>query len=522
MQSYGGASSKEDGLRSSSVPPFSNPNVGGATITQQKPFISVPKQVMTIVKCFIGSGVLFLPKAFSNGGWLFSSISFVLCAILTNVCISKLIECLSYMPPGSDYGHMGSRVAGRFGALAVDFSLVGSQAGFCCVYISFVARNLIQLLNDNIVGNKGCWVSADDLWLFILVELFLLAPLTWVRRLSSFTTTNTIANGFIASGLLSILCYCISSLATSSPRGGDLSSNLPAVGAHWPLMFGTAIYAFEGAGMVIPMFNELQPSQQVRFPVVFSSTLAGVSLLYIVVGLVPYVYYKGYSTTSDCTAGNNDCVQDTITLNLPHIWWSYAVTFGYCIALVFSYPFMLFPAMEVIESAWLPSFLPSWGDEVGLPSLERRSLHDQHDARGSDGPSDSLPLLSVPPSSQALLDGGGGGRGVSVGASPPLSRLRTNLFRTLVCVLTLLISYVGAPQLDNMVSLIGAFCCTPIAFIFPAWFHARLVCGDKAERRGEKIADWIIVVMGGGIMCFSTGMAINSWKTSEFNPCIEG
>lgn len=33
---------------------------------------------------------------------------------------------------------------------------------------------------------------------------------------------------------------------------------------------------------------------------------------------------------------------------------------------------------------------------------------------------------------------------------------------------TLLVAYLGAPQLDNMVALIGAFCCTPIAFIFPA------------------------------------------------------
>jgi amino acid permease len=227
----------------------------------------------------------------------------------------------------------------------------------------------------------------------------------------------------------------------------------------------------------------------------------------VVVGLIPYVHYAGYSVNSDCLAGRTEeCVQDSITLNLPHVWWSYAVTFGYCAALVFSYPFMLFPAVEVLERAWLPGFLPSWGDEVGLPTLERRAKHEKVH---SDDPAASVSLLSDPSS-------------FPVANSPPLARLRTNLFRTLVCVLTLLIAYIGAPQLDNMVSLIGAFCCTPIAFIFPAWFHAELVCGDKRERRLEKAVDWGIVLLGGAIMCFSTFMAIDTWKTNKFDPCIGG
>ena len=94
--------------------------------------------------------------------------------------------------------------------------------------------------------------------------------------------------------------------------------------------------------------------------------------------------------------------------------------------------------------------------------------------------------------------------------------------------MTLLTAYFGSSQLDNFVSLIGAFCCTPIAFIFPAWFHAALVSGPAAAAGGAKgarwrrcavWADWTIVGVGIAIGLFSTYMAIAGWSLSTFDPC---
>ena len=432
------------------------------------------KIVITIIKCFIGSGVLFLPKAFSNGGYLFSSVSFVVCAYITNVCVTKLIACRNAMPPGSDYGSIGFRVTeglgkgyGRLGSALVNTSLVLSQCGFCCVYISFVARNVIQLLNS---GPKGCWVGPDSLWILILCEFFILAPLTWIRRLSSFATTNLVANALIGSGIVAILAYSISGMASApGPRGGAL--HLPTIGSRWPLMVGTAVYAFEGAGMVVPMVNELPPGDRRKFPYVFAATLAGVSLLYILVGLIPYVFLEGFSSSTDCTAGAASCVQDTITLNLPKTWWSYGVVGGYCIALLFSYPLMMFPAMKVMEDGALPFLFPSAaaaaaalarsgelkegteedGSEVGMKEEEEEGIDE-------DGVKQSL---LVPDNIQSALD-------TVMQAKGATGWWRRNAFRSGIVAVTLLIAYLGAPQLDNMVALIGAFCCTPIAFIFPA------------------------------------------------------
>lgn len=57
---------------------------------------------VALVKGYCGACVLFTPKAFANGGYIFSSISMILAGILTTVCAVKLIQvgqhmnCFSY------------------------------------------------------------------------------------------------------------------------------------------------------------------------------------------------------------------------------------------------------------------------------------------------------------------------------------------------------------------------------------------------------------------------------------------
>ena len=192
--------------------------------------------IATIIKSFIGSGVLFLPKAFANGGWAFSVTMMALAAILTQICIMRLIKCREQVT--GSYGMVGRKAVGKWGEVAVDVSLVLSQAGFGCVYIVFIARNVLQLLNTD-----KCWIGGNWLWLLILMEFALFWPLTLVRKISSFGPTNLAADGFIAVGLLGILAYSISGMVTDGHEGVAIS--VPAFNAQdWSLMLGTAVYAF--------------------------------------------------------------------------------------------------------------------------------------------------------------------------------------------------------------------------------------------------------------------------------------
>ena len=428
----------------------------------------------TLLKMFIGSGVLFLPRAFANGGWLFSSVAMAFCALITGVCILRLVECRQAVR--GSYGYLGFRAAGVWGRRAVDASVVLSQAGFCCVYIVFIARNVLQLLNTG-----GCWVDGSWLWLLILLEWPLFTPLTWVRNLASFGPTNVAADVFIMGGLLGVVAWCAQGFA-SAPAGATLSVPLFKEGT-FALTLGTAIYAFEGVGMVVPVYESLSTRAQGRFKYTMSATVVFIAALYITVGLVPYLFVEGL---------RHDVVADAVTLNLPRVWWSYLIQAGFCAALTFSYPLMMHPAMQILERA-------------AAPHIFRR--------RRGGGGGGSAGVGAAGDGLLVAMDGGGEASG-----SPPWlsNRLRSNAFRGFVVFVTLLVAYVGSTQLDNFVSLIGCFCCTPLAFIYPCWFHIKL-----CKPTGSALAvDWAIIVFGVGVFFFSTYEAIAGWSVTVINPCV--
>jgi len=47
------------------------------------------------------------------------------------------------------------------------------------------------------------------------------------------------------------------------------------------------------AGMTTPLYNSLSPIGQARFPRTLVLTLSGVTVAYVVFGIVPYLYFAG-------------------------------------------------------------------------------------------------------------------------------------------------------------------------------------------------------------------------------------
>ncbi|RYG51430.1 hypothetical protein EON66_10785, partial [archaeon] len=96
------------------------------------------------------------------------------------------------------------------------------------------------------------------------------------------------------------------------------------------------------------------------------------------------------------------------------------------------------------------------------------------------------------------------------------SNARRNAFRTFVVACTLGISYGGSSQLNNMVSLVGCFACTPLAFILPCMFHLKLVPNTKWTR----YSNFAIILFGVAVFVYSTVQAIRQWSTSDVNACL--
>jgi proton-coupled amino acid transporter len=68
------------------------------------------KSFFTLLKAFIGTGIMFLPKAFFNGGILFSSITLILVSALSMLAFHLLLQCRNQY--GGGYGDLGRAIGG--------------------------------------------------------------------------------------------------------------------------------------------------------------------------------------------------------------------------------------------------------------------------------------------------------------------------------------------------------------------------------------------------------------------------
>lgn len=84
--------------------------------------------------------MLYLPKDFVNGGWLFSPITLVASLCLTLYCAHLLIETKKKI--GGSFSEIGEKTCGFYGKVGVDLALAASQIGFTTAYIYFISSNL--------------------------------------------------------------------------------------------------------------------------------------------------------------------------------------------------------------------------------------------------------------------------------------------------------------------------------------------------------------------------------------------
>src|SRR6266536_5428620 len=91
---------------------------------------TVTKTFFLLIKSFIGTGVLFLPKAFKNGGLLFSSIPLLVVSLVSCVAFHLLLQCRARY--GGGYGEIGEAIGGYRMRSIILGSIAISQIGFVC------------------------------------------------------------------------------------------------------------------------------------------------------------------------------------------------------------------------------------------------------------------------------------------------------------------------------------------------------------------------------------------------------
>lgn len=303
---------------------------GGAEGDQHK--TSTFKAVLLLLKSFVGTGVLFLPKAFDNGGWGFSVAFLLFCAVASFYCFVILISAKDKVGV-SGYGDLGSRLFGPKMKFSILFSIALSQIGFAAAYIVFTSTNL-KVFAENVMG-----VAKDSLGLgtYIVLQTIIFIPLAFTRNISKLSGTTLVADLFILLGLLYVYYYP----AYYIIEHGLASETMVLFNrSDWSLFVGTAIFTFEGIGLLIPIQESMVHREK------FHSCLLGVMCL------VAFIFI---SSGLLCYSAFGSKVETVVLLNFPqNSPLTKAAQLLYAAAIMLSTPLQLFPAIRILENWTFP------------------------------------------------------------------------------------------------------------------------------------------------------------------------
>ncbi|KAL2351811.1 amino acid transporter-like protein [Cryomyces antarcticus] len=283
---------------------------------------STTSAAFMLLKSFVGTGVLFLPRAFLNGGMIFSNAVLLAIAILSYWCFILLVRTrLKYE---LSFGDMGEALYGRWLRIMINFSLVISQIGFSSAYIVFTSENLQAF----ILAVSQCKTFIDIKYM-ILMQLVIFLPVCLYRKMGNLKVLALIADAFIAAGLIYIWYYDIHTMAVHHGVADVAFFNKN----DWTLFIGTAIFTFEGIGLIIPIQSSMRDPG--KFPFILAVIMVVISVLFLTTGALSYAAYGSATKT-------------VILLNMPQdSKLVNGVQFIYSVAILLSTPLQFFPAIDI-------------------------------------------------------------------------------------------------------------------------------------------------------------------------------
>ncbi|CAO3597227.1 unnamed protein product [Absidia cylindrospora] len=206
---------------------------------------------------------------------------------------------------------------------------------------------------------------------------------------------------------------------------------------NFGMMIGTATFSFEGIGLLIPIVEAMENPK--KFPLVTTVGLLIVTVIYILIGTISYLAY-------------GDTIQAAVIYNFPaDSRLNISVELLYSLAVILTMPFMLFPALKIIENGLFYKF------QSGRNSIA--------------------------------------------------VKMSKNFYRVVISTACAALAFgIGADNLDKFVSLVGSVACVPLCFIFPGMFHLKI-----AKKPWDKAVDCCLVIWGVGIMVYTLYVTINSF-----------
>ncbi|KAG9508934.1 Proton-coupled amino acid transporter 1 [Fragariocoptes setiger] len=296
------------------------------------------QSLMHLIKCNLGTGLLAMPAAFANCGLIYAFIGLPVLAIIATYCVHLLIKSAQYLESKIDsdnieyaelakssfkVGPSWMRRCSGFMCKMVDATLIISQMGICCVYLVFIVDNVSKVLSTYNIHLPQMVLFGAALPVTLL--------LSYIRTLKKLSIASACANVLQVIGILIILEFLVRDLNHAHKRDHTQPLDKVALG------FGSAMFAFEGISVVMPVYTRMKQPDRMR------GLFGAINLSYFIL----FCLYFSMGAFGYLRFGND--AQGSITLNLPANSDFYnVVRIMFTMSILLTYPLQFYVPNEII------------------------------------------------------------------------------------------------------------------------------------------------------------------------------
>ncbi|CAH2054392.1 unnamed protein product [Thlaspi arvense] len=260
---------------------------------EEQNLCSFPQSVLNGINILCGVGLLTMPYAVKEGGWLGLLILFFF-GIITCYTGVLLKRCLESSPGLHTYPDIGEAAFGFTGRLIISILLYMELYACCVEYIIMMSDNLSRLFPSIRLDISG--VSLDSSQIFAIATALVVLPTVWLRDLSLLSYLS--AGGVFSSILLALCLFWVGSVDGVGFHSGGQYLDL----SNLPVAIGIFGFGFSGHAVFPNIYSSMKDPS--KFPLVLLTSFGFCVIFYIAVAICGYSMF-------------GETIQSQFTLNMP-------------------------------------------------------------------------------------------------------------------------------------------------------------------------------------------------------------
>lgn len=253
---------------------------------------SVLQSILNGMNMLAGIGILSMPYAVSQGGWLGLSMLFLFAAVCCYTGV-LLYHCLNTDPQLHSFPDVGEAAFGKLGRIFVSVLLYLELYALAVEYLILEGDNLAQVVSWD--GFRFGIVSISSEESFIIISALLMLPTVWLRDLG---LLSYISAGGVAACIVVLLTVAWVGLFDVGFTGQGRLLNLQS----FPVAVGLYAFCYCGHALFPSIYASMK--DKTKFSIVLIVCFILCTLIYGCIAVLGFLMF-------------GDSIKSQVTLNLP-------------------------------------------------------------------------------------------------------------------------------------------------------------------------------------------------------------